>query len=83
MPPALRNAKAMSCVLGVSGSVHLFNPRWPVKAEYHHVDLGSDKLSATADQGTIYEAAATLDAEHAYHTVRLGLKALPGNKCAI
>jgi outer membrane immunogenic protein len=59
-------------VLG-GGVEHLLNPRWSVKAEYQYIDLGGEKLSATADQGTIYEATATLDAEHAYHTVRLGL----------
>jgi outer membrane immunogenic protein len=58
-------------VLG-GGVEHLFNPRWSVKAEYQYIDLGSDKLSTTAGGGA-FGAAATLDAEHAYHTVRIGL----------
>lgn len=59
-------------VLG-GGVEHLLNPRWSVKAEYQYIDLGSDKLSTTAAGGTAYETTATLDAEHAYHTVRLGV----------
>ena len=48
-------------------------PRRLVKAEYQYIDLGSDKLSTTAAAGTAYETTATLDAEHEYNTVRLGL----------
>jgi outer membrane immunogenic protein len=58
-------------VLG-GGAEHLFNQAWSVKAEYQYLDLGADKLSASAGVAP-FGAAATLDAEHSYHTVRLGL----------
>ncbi|MGA7326938.1 MAG: porin family protein, partial [Rhodomicrobium sp.] len=50
------------------GVEHLFNPRWSAKIEYQYIDLGSDKLSTTAGLSS-----ATLDAEHVYNTVRIGL----------
>jgi outer membrane immunogenic protein len=58
-------------VLG-GGVEHLFSPRWSAKIEYQYIDLGDDKLSATAGSGG-NKAEATLDAEHKYHTVRVGL----------
>jgi outer membrane immunogenic protein len=58
-------------VLG-GGAEHLFNQAWSVKAEYQYLDLGADKLVTSAGQ-TPFGAAAMLDAEHVYHTVRLGL----------
>ncbi len=64
-------------VLG-GGVEHLFNPSWSVKAEYQYIDLGSDKLSATAGNPG-YTASAALDAEHVYNTVRLGLNYHFGN----
>jgi outer membrane immunogenic protein len=64
-------------VLG-GGVEHLFSPSWSVKAEYQYIDLGSDKLSTTAGNPG-YEASATLDAEHTYNTVRLGLNYHIGN----
>jgi outer membrane immunogenic protein len=61
-------------VLG-GGVEHLFSPRWSAKIEYQYIDLGSDKLTAVIPvihpQGS--GAIATLDAEHQYHTVRVGL----------
>jgi outer membrane immunogenic protein len=62
-------------VLG-GGVEHLFNPKWSVKVEYQYIDLGSDKLSATIPNIAI----GTLDAEHKYNTVRLGVNYhfLPG-----
>lgn len=64
-------------VLG-GGVEHLLNPSWSVKAEYQYIDLGSDKLSATAGNPG-YTASAALDAEHVYNTVRLGLNYHIGN----
>jgi outer membrane immunogenic protein len=54
-------------VLG-GGVEHLFSPRWSAKVEYQYIDLGSDKITATS--GT---SSATLNAEHVYNSVRLGL----------
>jgi outer membrane immunogenic protein len=61
-------------VLG-GGLEHLFSPRWSGKVEYQYIDLGSDKLSTSVNGAT-----ATLDAEHKYNTVRVGLNyhILPG-----
>jgi outer membrane immunogenic protein len=50
---------------------HLFSPRWCAKIEYQYINLGDDRLSTTA--GGALSTTATLDAEHKYHTVRLGL----------
>ncbi|MGO9173065.1 MAG: outer membrane protein [Rhodomicrobium sp.] len=49
----------------------MFTPHWSAKIEYQYIDLGSDKL--TIAPGTGYTAAATLDAEHAYNTIRAGV----------
>jgi outer membrane immunogenic protein len=54
-------------VLG-GGVEHYFNPRWSGKIEYQYLDLGSDRFSISKGG-----ASATLDAEHKYNTVRLGL----------
>ena len=54
------------------GIEHALSPAWSVKAEYQYIDLGSTKLSAssvTADD----TANASIDADHTYHTVRIGL----------
>jgi len=63
----------------VGGGVeHYILPGWSVKAEYQYLDLGSDKLSAFAGPTTLTaastgNASGSLDAEHTYHTVRIGL----------
>ncbi|MGO9472631.1 MAG: outer membrane protein, partial [Rhodomicrobium sp.] len=44
-------------------------PAWSVKAEYQYIDLGSEKLAATA----ITYAHASANFDHAYNTVRVGL----------
>jgi outer membrane immunogenic protein len=59
-------------VLG-GGVEHLFSPRWSAKIEYQYIDLGDDKLSIAVAPAKFTAAAATLDAEHTYHTVRIGL----------
>ena len=64
------NTTETGYVLG-GGVEHFFSPRWSGKVEYQYIDLGSDKLSTTT--GGVYGTAATLDAEHTYNTVRLGL----------
>src|SRR5262249_2163975 len=59
-------------VLG-GGVEHLFSSRWSAKIEYQYIDLGDDKLSSTIiDAHNRVLATATLDAEHTYHTVRVG-----------
>jgi outer membrane immunogenic protein len=54
-------------VLG-GGLEHYFNPRWSGKVEYQYINLGDDKLTLTDGVNS-----ATLDAEHKYHTIRVGL----------
>lgn len=54
------------------GVEYLFSHRWSAKVEYQYIDLGSDKLSATTSS-TPWTSTATLDAEHAYSTVRVGI----------
>jgi outer membrane immunogenic protein len=55
------------------GIEHLISPSWSLKAEYQYIDLGSDKISAQAGYCAFDLTSATLNAEHAYHTVRVGL----------
>lgn len=64
------------------GFEHYILPAWSIKAEYQYIDLGSDK-SPTISAGSCFTpvhgsvaqgcASATLNAEHAYETVRIGL----------
>ncbi len=54
-------------VLG-AGVEYAFNPKWSVKAEYQYLDFGKDTMSAGIRPYT-----ASLDADHAYNTVRVGL----------
>jgi outer membrane immunogenic protein len=58
-------------VLG-GGLEYKFNPSWSLKAEYQYIDLGRTKLSADAGDECAW-ATASLRAEHAYNTVRVGL----------
>ncbi len=65
------------------GIEHYILPNWSIKAEYQYIDLGSDesptvKAGATVTgpvhgQAAQGSASATLNAEHAYETVRIGL----------
>jgi outer membrane immunogenic protein len=70
-PTASKSETETGFVIG-GGVEHLFSPRWSAKIEYQYIDLGDDKLSAAAGVNNI-NSAATLDAEHKYHTVRAGL----------
>jgi outer membrane immunogenic protein len=55
------------------GIEHKINPAWSLKAEYQYIDLGSSKLQAEASSDYPCYATGNLNAEHAYHTVRVGL----------
>ena len=58
-------------------------PGWSLKAEYQHIDLGSDKSPTTIagvpvgapHPGSVAQgyASATFNSDHAYDTVRIGL----------
>jgi outer membrane immunogenic protein len=72
-PSTVSNSETKTGYVLGGGVEHLLNPHWSVKAEYQYIDLGSDKLSTTAAANSVNEATGTLDAEHAYHTVRLGV----------
>jgi outer membrane immunogenic protein len=67
-----KSETATGYVLG-GGVERLFSPRWSGKIEYQYIDLGDDKLSTTAGFTTAGNTTATLDAEHKYHTIRVGL----------
>ncbi len=70
------------------GFEHYILPAWSIKAEYQYIDLGSDKsplvaagtgtppgtcVAATHGSAAQGCASATLNADHAYETVRIGL----------
>jgi outer membrane immunogenic protein len=60
--------------LAAGGGVeYKINPSWSFKAEYLFIDLGSDKLSASAGDGYCAWATASLRADHSYNIVRAGL----------
>jgi outer membrane immunogenic protein len=60
-------------VLG-GGVEHALSPAWSIKAEYQYIDLGTDTVSVDKEGiGINAGATATLNADHSYHTVRLGL----------
>jgi outer membrane immunogenic protein len=54
------------------GMEYKINPSWSLKGEFQFIDLGSDKLYTEA-HGYYAWAAASLKADHAYNTVRVGL----------
>jgi outer membrane immunogenic protein len=57
----------------VGGGVeYKLNPSWSLKGEYQFIDLGRDRLSATAGDECAW-ATASLKADHTYNTVRVGL----------
>ncbi len=58
-------------VLG-GGIEHSLSPSWSLKAEYQYIDLGSTRLSASAGDECAW-ATASFRADHAYHTIRIGL----------
>jgi outer membrane immunogenic protein len=69
------------------GAEYALSPAWSVKGEYQFMDLGRSKLSATLtdNAGTpqnpdINTGTGSLNADHTYHTVRIGLNyhILPG-----
>ncbi len=72
---ATKSATETGYVVG-AGIEHYILPGWSVKAEYQYIDLGSDKIpSTTAGTPGTYNtyASGSLNAEHAYETVRIGL----------
>jgi len=64
------NNTATGYVVG-GGLEYAVAPAWSVKAEYQYIDLGKDTLSL--DAVVVPKYLATLDADHAYSTVRLGV----------
>ena len=63
----------------IGGGVECFiNPRWSAKVEYQYIDLGGDSLTATStslvpNSPYTWTSTGSLDAQHAYNTVRVGL----------
>jgi outer membrane immunogenic protein len=64
---ASRDGTDTGYVLG-GGIEHYFNQKWSGKIEYQYIDLGSDTISTAPGSPS-----ATLDAQHQYDTVRVGL----------
>jgi outer membrane immunogenic protein len=55
-----------------AGVEYLITPSWSVKAEYQFIDLGSDRLTALADNHTDH-ALGSVNFDHTYNTFRIGV----------